>query len=108
MFKVNRFTTTKFTFNKSIFHNLNNAYQKWHNHFLFQAVIGIAFSIGFIIGPLIGAMFAMKIEQTAEPFFVTPAILAFSLAVLEIALVYQFFEETLPTQKKVLYLCVLF
>ena len=69
-----------------------------------QAVIGIAFSIGFLLGPLIGALFSlwgksMALDNSFTA-FQYPAIFALSLVLLDILLVVLVFPETLPAEKR--------
>lgn len=59
-------------------------------------MVGIAFSIGFIIGPMIGAMFSVWARQKTGDWFVVPASFALLLAVLNIIYFAIFFKETLP------------
>ena len=71
-----------------------------------QAVIGIAFSCGFLLGPVIGAVFSVWGKSVAEaggdPFtvFQYPALFSLTLALLDIALLVFAFPETLPTEKR--------
>ncbi|TVP77542.1 MAG: MFS transporter [Puniceicoccaceae bacterium] len=72
------------------------------------AIIGIAFGLGFIVGPAIGGLFAM-IDLTAlfpalkaygiNPFSV-PALVSLLLALINLVWVYRRFEETLPEAKR--------
>ncbi|MEO0510509.1 MAG: MFS transporter [Verrucomicrobiota bacterium] len=72
------------------------------------AIVGIAFGLGFIVGPAIGGLFA-KIDLTTiapslenfgiNPFSV-PALVSLILAVINLAWVYTQFEETLPEEKR--------
>lgn len=64
-----------------------------------MALVGIAFSVGFIVGPLIGALFAMTNKGSGE-FFVVPALFALSLALLDILFLSLLFKETLPQEKR--------
>ncbi|KAF6199714.1 hypothetical protein GE061_006012 [Apolygus lucorum] len=67
-----------------------------------MALVGIAFSVGFVVGPVIGAMFA-KYGATAEgdeSWFVKPALFALSLAVADILFVITCFRETLHESKR--------
>lgn len=61
-----------------------------------MALIGIAFSLGFIIGPLIGAVFAVQARSMAAEWFVLPALFALSLAVADLLFIIFCFKETLP------------
>lgn len=63
---------------------------------LFQALVGIAFSVGFIIGPVIGAMFAHWSHGQSGDWFVVPALFALCLALTDVAFVLVCFKETLP------------
>ena len=71
-----------------------------------QAVIGIAFSFGFLLGPVIGAMFSVWGKTVAEsggdPFtvFQYPALFALTLSLLDILLLVFAFPETLPVEKR--------
>ena len=65
-----------------------------------MAVIGIAFSIGFIVGPLMGAIFSRykataAADSTAYP-FASVAVFAISLAIADLIFLWFFFCETLP------------
>lgn len=72
------------------------------------AIIGIAFGLGFIVGPAIGGLFA-KIDLTSiapslsslgvNPFS-TPALVSLILATINLIWVYRCFEETLPESKR--------
>lgn len=61
-----------------------------------MALIGIAFSLGFIIGPLIGAAFAAWAKKSSGEWFVYPAIFAFMLAIADLIFFALCFRETLP------------
>ncbi|XP_067928742.1 major facilitator superfamily domain-containing protein 10-like isoform X2 [Watersipora subatra] len=67
-----------------------------------MALIGIAFSVGFLIGPLIGAGFAAGAVPAVGvgEFFVAPALFALSMAILDILYMYCAFEETLIESKR--------
>lgn len=58
--------------------------------------MGIAFSLGFIVGPLIGAIFAVWARSKTGEWFVVPALFAFILASLDLVFFAMFFKETLP------------
>ena len=72
------------------------------------AIIGIAFGLGFIVGPAIGGLLA-KIDLTViapsmrsfgvNPFSM-PALVSLILATINLIWVYQRFEETLPLEKR--------
>ena len=72
----------------------------------FQALVGIAFSVGFIVGPVIGALFARWSQGQTGDWFVIPALFALGLAVLDILFVLICFKETLP--KVIILLCCCF
>ncbi len=67
-----------------------------------MALIGIAFSIGFIAGPLIGAAFAVwaKGQTAGGEWYVFPAFVALSLSLLDLAFFAIKFRETLPPEKR--------
>ncbi|GBP35688.1 Major facilitator superfamily domain-containing protein 10 [Eumeta japonica] len=66
-----------------------------------MALVGLAFSIGFIIGPLTGAWFAKSaINVNYGLWGQRPAFCALALSLLNIALVYLYLPETLPKEKR--------
>lgn len=65
-----------------------------------MALVGIAFSLGFIVGPMIGALFAHFSDKSAQVWFCLPAVFAMSLAVADILFVGIFLRETLPTERR--------
>ena len=73
-------------------------------HFSLQAVIAIAFSVGFLLGPTIGAAFSLwgKSVGVGDSFtaFQYPALFALTLALLDVALLVCVFPETLPVEKR--------
>ncbi|KAJ9578740.1 hypothetical protein L9F63_005029, partial [Diploptera punctata] len=64
----------------------------------YAALVGIAFSVGFIIGPVIGAMFARWSHGQSGDWFVVPALFALALSVLDILFVLIVFKETLAQE----------
>ncbi|KAK7109962.1 major facilitator superfamily domain-containing protein 10-like [Littorina saxatilis] len=60
-----------------------------------MALVGVAFSIGFVFGPSIGAMFSFM-DKDSERFYVLPAIFCIVLALADILFLYVFLPETLP------------
>ena len=72
-----------------------------------QALVGIAYSFGFIIGPVIGAVFAKRSSLESGNPYVLPALFAITLTVADILLVFFCLKETLPKEKRVnKYSCV--
>ncbi|RZF45046.1 hypothetical protein LSTR_LSTR002007 [Laodelphax striatellus] len=67
-----------------------------------MAFIGIAFSVGFIVGPVIGAMFARWAQSQAghSQWFVIPALFALALGVADLVFIIFCFKETLPKEKR--------
>lgn len=59
-------------------------------------MIGIAFSVGFVFGPMIGAVYAKWSHSQEGAWFVQPALLAVVLTVINIAFVIFAFKESLP------------
>eukprot|EP00058_Branchiostoma_floridae_P024960 XP_002610450.1 hypothetical protein BRAFLDRAFT_124265 [Branchiostoma floridae] len=74
--------------------DLKSAKSKGHG----MAVIGIAFSLGFLIGPSIGAWFSRLSDE--GHFFSTPALFALTLSVCNIVFIAFFLPETLPEGKR--------
>ncbi|KAH8383031.1 hypothetical protein KR009_006305 [Drosophila setifemur] len=68
-----------------------------------MALVGVAFSLGFIVGPMIGAMFAIFSDKSASggAWFVLPSLLAFGLAVGDLLVLACCLKETLPKAKRV-------
>ncbi|MGJ8652266.1 MAG: MFS transporter [Opitutaceae bacterium] len=72
------------------------------------AIIGIAFGLGFIVGPAIGGLFAkinlVELIDGAEAIginpFSVPALVSLLLAILNLVWVARRFEETLPEEKR--------
>ena len=66
--------------------------------------MGVAFSLGFIFGPIIGVVFSMLgREVLADSFrmYQYPACFALSLAIIDIIFIAKMFQETLPPEKRV-------
>ncbi|KAH8294925.1 hypothetical protein KR018_004331, partial [Drosophila ironensis] len=68
-----------------------------------MALVGVAFSLGFIVGPMIGAMFAIFSNKTASggAWFLLPSLLAFGLAAGDVLVLALCLRETLPREKRV-------
>ncbi|GIY06489.1 major facilitator superfamily domain-containing protein 10 [Caerostris darwini] len=65
-----------------------------------MALIGIAFAIGFIVGPIIGAIFASRAVKFSHNFYVFPAVFALSMTIIDVLLLIFCFKETLPKEKR--------
>ncbi|XP_073513320.1 major facilitator superfamily domain-containing protein 10 isoform X2 [Phyllobates terribilis] len=65
-----------------------------------MAVIGVAFSLGFTIGPVVGAYFAVNLTG-GELFYVKPALLALFFAVIDLLFIFLLLPETLPKKNRV-------
>lgn len=65
--------------------------------------MGIAFSIGFILGPIIGAVFSHlgKGQTSSYEVFVAPALFALVLASSDLIFMLCFLKETLPKESRV-------
>lgn len=61
----------------------------------------MAFSIGFVFGPLIGAGFSRWAREQQGEFYVMPALFALVLAVIDVIYVATIFKETLPQSRRV-------
>ena len=81
--------------------NYNRCPDRCVNFSLFQAFVGVAFSVGFVFGPIIGAVFSRFARDQQEQFYTTPALFALALAVIDIGFILMFFKETLPEHKRV-------
>ncbi|KAM4708750.1 major facilitator superfamily domain-containing protein 10 [Discoglossus pictus] len=64
-----------------------------------MAMIGIAFSLGFTVGPMIGAYFAMN-TASGDLFYVRPALLAFLLSIIDLIFIFLLLPETLPKETR--------
>ncbi|TDG42183.1 hypothetical protein AWZ03_011411 [Drosophila navojoa] len=67
-----------------------------------MALVGVAFSLGFIVGPMIGALFAIFSNKSASggAWFVLPSLLALGLALGDVLLLAFCLRETLPKEKR--------
>lgn len=65
-----------------------------------MALVGIAFSLGFIIGPMIGAMFSKFSDKSTDHWFIYPALFATCLGGLDILFCILCLKETLPVEKR--------
>lgn len=65
-----------------------------------MALVGIAFSLGFIFGPIIGAVFSKFADKTSDDWFAYPAIFAMCLATLDALFVMFCLKESLPIEKR--------
>lgn len=67
-----------------------------------MAMIGIAFSLGFTVGPLMGAYFAMSFRTAGEAniFFQAPALLALAFSLADLLFIWLVLPETLKTNIK--------
>ncbi|KAH8265620.1 hypothetical protein KR038_012042 [Drosophila bunnanda] len=66
-----------------------------------MALVGVAFSLGFIVGPMIGALFAIFSDKSGGAWFVLPSLLAFGLAAGDLLVLVCCLRETLPKEKRV-------
>lgn len=65
-----------------------------------MAMIGIAFSLGFTVGPLMGAYFAVSSRATGNIFYQTPALLALAFSVADLLFIWLMLPETLTKDVK--------
>ncbi|XP_006032395.1 major facilitator superfamily domain-containing protein 10 isoform X1 [Alligator sinensis] len=65
-----------------------------------MAMIGVAFSLGFTLGPMIGAYLAMEMGK-GEVFYLQSALLALMFAVTDLIFIFFLLPETLPKEKRV-------
>jgi MFS family permease len=65
-----------------------------------MALVGIAFSLGFILGPMVGAIFSRFSDKTAESWFIPPALFAMCLGAADVLFCFACLKETLPKEKR--------
>ncbi|XP_053107878.1 major facilitator superfamily domain-containing protein 10 isoform X1 [Hemicordylus capensis] len=65
-----------------------------------MAMIGVAFSLGFTIGPMLGAYLAMETDK-GDIFYLRSAIFAVMFAVTDLVFIMFLLPETLPKEKRV-------
>lgn len=66
-----------------------------------MALIGVAFSLGFLFGPMIGAAFSMwGKQQQSSDWYIYPAVFALSLSIVDIFYFIFFFKESLPLARR--------
>ncbi|XP_025027043.1 major facilitator superfamily domain-containing protein 10 isoform X3 [Python bivittatus] len=65
-----------------------------------MAMIGLAFSLGFTLGPMLGAYLALETEKD-ELFYVRSAVFAAIFAVADFVFIFVWLPETLPKEKRV-------
>ena len=62
-------------------------------------MIGVAYSIGFTVGPMIGAAMS-SMARSGDGFFCLPAYFAFGICIFDILFVYFFMPETLKEENR--------
>jgi len=65
-----------------------------------MALIGVAFSLGFLFGPMIGAAFSIWGKDQTGEWYMYPAVLALVLSVLDVIFLSVFFKESLPESRR--------
>jgi MFS family permease len=65
-----------------------------------MALVGIAFSLGFIVGPMIGAGFSKFTDKSTDDWFTYPALFAMLLATLDAIFCIFCLKESLPSEKR--------
>ncbi|XP_041854311.1 major facilitator superfamily domain-containing protein 10 [Melanotaenia boesemani] len=65
-----------------------------------MAMIGVAFSLGFTVGPLMGAYFAISSRTTGNVLYETPALLALAFSVADLLFIWLMLPETLAKDVK--------
>ncbi|XP_062609493.1 major facilitator superfamily domain-containing protein 10-like isoform X1 [Saccostrea cucullata] len=65
-----------------------------------MAFVGVAFSVGFVFGPIIGAVFSRFAREQQEVFYTAPALFALALAIIDVIFVLMFFKESLPQHRR--------
>ncbi|KAL2305414.1 hypothetical protein Nmel_007400 [Mimus melanotis] len=64
-----------------------------------MAMIGVAFSLGFTLGPMMGAYLAMQTEK-GEVFYLRSALSALVFSVADLIFIFLLLPETLPKEKR--------
>lgn len=64
-------------------------------------MIGVAFSLGFTVGPLMGAYFATRSSTAGDLFHQTPALLALGFSGVDLLFIWFMLPETLTKEAKV-------
>ena len=82
-------------------HSYENDFYKYTLCLHFQALVGVAYSIGFIVGPTIGAVFASRSSIESGNLYYLPAVFASVLILVDIIFVLCCFKDTLPPEKRV-------
>ena len=59
-----------------------------------MALIGVAFSLGFLFGPMIGAAFAIWGRDQTGEWYMYPAVLALILSIVDVMYLAVFFKVT--------------
>lgn len=67
---------------------------------LTQAMIGVAFSLGFTLGPLLGAYLAKRPKEVEE-FYQGPAMLALAFSLADLFFIFVMLPETLQKDNEV-------
>jgi len=65
-----------------------------------MALIGVAFSLGFLFGPMIGAAFSFWSKGQQGDWYIYPALTALCLSAADILYFAVFFKESLPENKR--------
>lgn len=65
-----------------------------------MALVGIAFSLGFIVGPTIGALFSKFSDKSTEVWFWLPAVFAMTLVLADFLFLTMCLKESLPKEKR--------
>jgi len=65
-----------------------------------MAMIGVAFSLGFLFGPMIGAAFSMWGKTQSGEWYMYPAMFAFILSIVDIIYLAVFLKESLPENRR--------
>ncbi|XP_049305115.1 major facilitator superfamily domain-containing protein 10 [Bactrocera dorsalis] len=66
-----------------------------------MALVGVAFSVGFIAGPTIGALFARSLNKSVGSWYLAPSLCAFAFALCDLGIIAFGLKETLPKEKRV-------
>ncbi|XP_055938095.1 major facilitator superfamily domain-containing protein 10-like [Argiope bruennichi] len=68
-----------------------------------MALFGIVYTVGFNIGPVIGAVFVSQGVKCSQNFYFLPTIFALIMTIIDIFLLVFCFKESLPKEKRALF-----
>ncbi|KAF8792388.1 Major facilitator superfamily like protein [Argiope bruennichi] len=86
-----------------IFGFLSDVYGRKTMLIVSMALFGIVYTVGFNIGPVIGAVFVSQGVKCSQNFYFLPTIFALIMTIIDIFLLVFCFKESLPKEKRALF-----